>query len=219
MNPRNLAGNVVAVVGATGVLGGGIADALAARGAHVIRVGRRGGDVTIDLQDAEAGEALVAYAIEHHGRLDGVVVASGVVAFGQHANAGDAVIEELFLTNAVGPLWLAKRVLPALAQTKGFFAQITGVVASMPMPGMVAYSASKAAAAAGLAALARETRSMGVTVIDLQPPHTETGLATRPIEGTAPALPRGLEPAVVVERILSAIEQGQSRVLAAEFTS
>lgn len=217
MTARQLAGNVVAVVGATGVLGGGIAAALADRGATVIRTGRHQGDLLIDLHDPAAGDAIVAHALTHHGRLDGVVVAAGVVAFGPHAETEDAVVEELFLTNAIGPLWLAQRVLASLAESKGFFAQLSGVVASMPMPGMVAYSASKAAAAAGLAALSREARRLGVTVIDLQPPHTETGLANRPLAGSPPAMPTGLEPRLVVDRIISAIEAGESRVLAADF--
>jgi NAD(P)-dependent dehydrogenase (short-subunit alcohol dehydrogenase family) len=57
----------------------------------------------------------------------------------------DVVLEELFLTNVLGPLWLIKRVVPALAMTRGFFVNISAVVAETPMPGMVAYPASKAA--------------------------------------------------------------------------
>lgn len=215
---RSLAGSVIAVVGATGALGGEIATALEGRGSHVIRVGRRGGDVIVDLHDPDAGTAIVAHAVQQHGRLDGVVVAAGVVAFGPHVDTDDAVVEELFLTNAIGPLWLARRVLPTLAASRGFFALLSGVVASTPMAGMVAYSASKAAAAAGLAALAREGRRVGVAVIDLQPPHTETGLALRPLAGTAPAMPRGLEPATVAERVVVALERGETKVLPSDFS-
>lgn len=204
-------------MGATGVLGSAIASVLEARGATVLRAGRRGGDVIVDLHDADAGDRIVAHARERFGRLDGVVIAAGVVAFGPVAEADDAVTEELFLTNAIGPLWLARRILPALAETRGFLAQITGVVASEPMPGLAAYSASKAAAAAALAALAREARRSGVSVHDLQPPHTETGLADRPLAGAAPRMPRGLEPDAVAERIVAALERGEVRVLAADF--
>lgn len=204
-------------MGATGVLGSAIASVLEARGATVLRAGRRGGDVIVDLHDADAGDRIVAHARERFGRLDGVVIAAGVVAFGPVAEADDAVTEELFLTNAIGPLWLARRTLPALAETRGFLAQITGVVASEPMPGLAAYSASKAAAAAALAALAREARRSGVSVHDLQPPHTETGLADRPLAGAAPRMPRGLEPDAVAERIVAALERGEVRVLAADF--
>ena len=38
------------------------------------------------------------------------MVAAGIVAFGDLLDTDDVVIEELFLTNAMGPMWLAKRV-------------------------------------------------------------------------------------------------------------
>ena len=163
------------------------------------------------------GRALVEFARQRFGRLDGVVLAAGVVAFGDLAEADDVVVEELLLTNAIGPLWLAKRVAPALRESRGFLVNISGMVAATPMPGMAAYSASKAAAAAGFAALRKEWRRAGVLVCDVQPPHTETGLATRPLAGTAPRLPQGLAPRAVAERIIAAIEADEPLVTAADF--
>ena len=147
-----------------------------------------------------------------HGRLDGVVNAAGVVAFGPLTDTDDAVVEELFLTNVVGPLVLARRVLPALRESGGFLVNVSAVVAEQPMAGMAAYSASKAALTAADRALARELRRAGVDVVDVRPPHTETGLATRPLAGEAPRLPRGLEPAVVAEAVLDAVEAGRSEL-------
>ncbi len=217
---RDLTGAVVAVVGANGGLGREITMALVRRGATVVRCTRSGGpdsDVTIDLRDARAGDALVEHVQAIHGRLDGVVIAAGIVAFGDLVDTDDVVIEELFLTNAMGPMWLAKRVAPALQASQGFFANLSGVVAETPMPGMAAYSASKAAAAAATEAIRREFRRIKVTVIDVRPPHTETGLATRPLAGDAPKMPRGLEPATVAERIVVAIEQGDASVASTDF--
>ena len=214
---RTLDGTVVAVVG-TGGLGRALATALAAHGATVVVAGRSGAvDVPLDLTDADAGATLVEHVTRTHGRLDGVVIAAGVVAFGELADTEDAVVEELLLTNAMGPLWLAKRVMPALRESRGFLVNISGMVAATPMPGMAAYSASKAAAAAGLAALRKELRRAGVLVCDVQPPHTETGLATRPLAGTAPRLPQGLEPEAVAERIVAAIEADQPLVSSTDF--
>jgi short-subunit dehydrogenase len=193
MATRDLNGAVVAVVGATGGLGGAVVDSLRRRGATVVRAGRSGDvDVNVDLRDSSAGETLVAHCAGAHGRLDGVVVAAGIVAFGNLVDTDDVVVEELFLTNALGPMWLAKRVVPALQETRGFFLNVSGVVADTPMPGMAAYSASKAGAAAALDALRREFRRVKVEVIDVRPPHTETGLATRPLAGQAPTMPEGL---------------------------
>jgi cyclic-di-GMP-binding biofilm dispersal mediator protein len=116
-------------------------------------------------------------------------------------------------------MWLAKRVAPTLQASQGFFVNLSGVVAESPMPGMAAYSASKAAAAAATEAIRREFRRMKVTVIDVRPPHTETGLATRPLAGDAPRMPQGLEPGVVAERVVTAIEHGDTAVASTDFTS
>jgi NAD(P)-dependent dehydrogenase (short-subunit alcohol dehydrogenase family) len=220
MPTRDLDGAVVAVVGSTGGLGRALVAALDGRGARVVRVNRSGGpdsDLAIDVRDTAAGDALVAHAMSAYGRLDGVIIAAGIVAFGDLIDTDDVVMEELFLTNALGPMWLAKRVAPALRDAQGFFVNLSGVVAEAPMPGMAAYSASKAAAAAASEAIRREFRRMKVTVIDVRPPHTETGLATRPLAGTAPSMPTGLDPAVVAERVVVAIERGDSAVASTDF--
>jgi short-subunit dehydrogenase len=222
MGDRALADNVVAVIGASGGLGREIASALTDRGATVVRVNRSGGagiDLTLDLRDANAGAVLVDHVTAQYGRLDGVVIAAGIVAFGDLVDTDDVIVEELFLTNAMGPMWLAKRVTPLLSESRGFFVNVSGVVAEAPMPGMAAYSASKAAVAAAMDSIRRELRRVKVQVIDVRPPHTETGLATRPLAGTAPAMPTGLAPSAVAERIVEAIEANEPVVRADGFVA
>ncbi len=145
--------------------------------------GRRSSDATL-------GERVVATARERHGRLDGVVNAAGVVAFGPIVETDDAVLEELFLTNVLGPLWLTRRVAPALADSRGFLVQLSAVVAEQPLPGMAGYAASKAAL---------------------------TGARTRPLAGVAPRLPVGLDPDEVARPILDAIEEGRSELASTDF--
>jgi cyclic-di-GMP-binding biofilm dispersal mediator protein len=214
---RELGGAVVAVVGATGGLGREIVTDLRSRGATVIGAGRSGPDVVVDIRDPDAGDAIVRAATAAYGRLDGVVDAAGIVAFGELATTDPVVIEELFLVNALGPMWLAQRVLPALAESSGFFAAITGVVAEQSFPGMVGYAASKAALSHALAGLRREARRTGVHVLDARPPHTETGLATRPLAGSAPRMAAGLDPAAVAARIVDAIVAGEAEVPSTAF--
>ena len=224
----NLDGAVVAVVGANGGLGAPIARLLAERGARLVLATRRperlaaldiegASIVALDVRDVDAGDALVAAAHDTFGRLDGVVNAAGVVAFGLLTDTDDVVLEELFLTNVLGPLWLMKRVVPALTATRGFFVNISAVVADMPMPGMVAYSASKAALTGADRALVRELRRVSVRLCDARPPHTETGLANRPLSGVSPALPHGLSPERVAARIVAAIEADETDVAADQF--
>ena len=86
---------------------------------------------------------------------------------------------------------------------------VSAVVAEQPTAGMAAYSASKAALAAFDAAAGRELRRARIRLLDARPPHTETGLASHPVAGTAPTLPRGLDPAAVAARIVAAVENGE----------
>ncbi len=214
---RTSSGKVIVVVGASGGLGRAISAELRSRGATVLGAGRTGPDIVLDLRDSHAGDALVRGALGMQGRLDGVIIAAGIVAFGDLASTDDVVIEELFLTNALGPLWMARRVLPSLAEHQGYLAVITGVVAEQSLPGLVPYCASKAALSHALPGLRREARRAGVQVIDLRPPHTETGLASHAIAGIAPTFPRGLAPAAVATRIVDAIEADEPEVPAASF--
>ncbi|WP_299447952.1 SDR family oxidoreductase [uncultured Phycicoccus sp.] len=227
MGAHPLAGAVVAVVGASGALGALLARSAAARGATVVLVGRDeqrlrsvldGAEVVVgDLADATLGDRLVETARGSHGRLDGVVNAAGVVAFGPLVDTDDAVLEELFFTNVVGPLFLLRRVLPALTESKGFLVNLSAVVAEQPMAGMAAYSASKAALTAADRALTRELRRVGVDVLDVRPPHTETGLAGRALAGEAPRLAEGLDPQVVADAVLDAVEAGRGELSSSDF--
>lgn len=227
MSRRELGGARVAVVGASGALGSLVARELADRGARLILVGRDRGRlqslgidapvVVADVGDATAGDAIVEAAQAAYGGLDGLVNAAGVVAFGPLVDTPDEVIEELFLANVVGPLFLVRRVLPLLEESQGFVLQISAVVAERALPGMAAYSASKAALSAVATALRPELRRSRVAVHDVRPPHTETGLATRPLYGEAPRLPEGLSPQAVASRIVDALAAGELDVGADAF--
>jgi len=210
----SLAGRSVLVAGATGGLGSAIAGDLAARGALLTLVARDpdrltaldlpGHKVALDLRDPQACEAAVGAAHGHAGRLDVVVNAVGVVAFGMVAELSSDVMEELFMTNTFVPIMLSRAALASLADG-GVIVNISGVIAEQGVAGMAAYGASKAAVRSFDEALAREARRRKIRVIDARPPHTETGLATRPVAGQAPKMPVGLDPARVAATICEAI--------------
>ncbi len=228
---RSLNGAVIALVGAAGGIGRELAQLLTDRGAVLLLVGRNADrlqgisdgcasgtthTIVCDIRDSTAGDSIIKKATEI-GRLDGVINASGVVAFGSLIDTPDEIIEELFLTNVLGPLWMIKRVAPVLAASKGFLVNISAVVAESPMANMAAYSASKAALTAADIALTRELRRSGITVCDVRPPHTETDLAKHPIAGTAPNLPTGITPHSVAETIVRGVEAGLDAIPANAF--
>ena len=221
MNESNgpLDGMSALVVGATGGLGSAIARQLAERGATLTLVSRSqdrlddldvdGHRVALDLRLPEACDQAVATAVDHAGGLDIVVNAVGVVAFGSIDELDVDTMEELFLTNTFAAISLARAAFRQLGEG-GTLVNIAGVIAEQNLPGMAAYGASKAAVRSFDGAAAREAKRAGVRIIDARPPHTETGLADRPIAGTAPKMPDGLDPADVARVIVDAIADGDT---------
>lgn len=207
-------GRSVLITGATGGLGSAVAAELARQGATLTLVARDetrlgalavpGHREALDLRDPAACERAVAAAIEHAGRLDVLVNAVGVVAFGPVDELSVDTLEELFLTNTFVPVLLAREAMRAMGEG-GTIVNLSGVIAERNLPGMAAYGASKAAVAAFDEALAREARRRGIRVLDARPPHTETGLAQRAIAGDAPRMPTGLDPVEVAATICAAI--------------
>lgn len=220
---------VVLVLGASGGLGSRIAAMLEDEGARVVRAARHpdslsGPDAYLaDLRTEQGAASLVAAALQAHGRLDGVVVAAGVVAFGPAGEVSDGTLAELVETNTLGPIRALRDASQALAESAAagrepFVVTISGVVSESPTAGMAAYSASKAGLAAFVSAASREYRRRGVRVLDARPGHTDTGLATRAVEGTAPAFGAALDPDDVAARIVRAIVDGEKDLPSSAFT-
>ena len=171
----------------------------------------------VDLADSNSITNLTHYLVANE-TIDGIVIASGRVGFGLAADTTAADSQALSQINFHGPAQLITQLLPALkGKEDSFVAAITGVVAEKSFPGMSAYCASKTALAGWLGALALEVRRDQIKITDLRPGHTETGLASRPLFGAAPAMPQGMSATQVAERIVTALEQGEGVVASTEF--
>ena len=204
---RELAGKKIVIVGATGILGSRLAAQLKDAGAQVAAVVRDASllDATTVTQHAIADltdTASLAAALAALAPFDGLINAAGVVAFGNIVELDDATLSQLFAINAIAPIVMLRESSKHINEG-GFFANLTAVVAQQPMAGMAAYSASKAAVWGAMVAATRELRRQQIDVIDVRPPHTETGL----------------EPDVVAARIITAIKDGERDLPVEAFTS
>lgn len=226
--PVDLQDARILILGGSGVLGGAIATHLKSRGAKVALAGRNEarlreqasalGDVptiVFDMKIPADGRRVVEEAIDALGGLDGIVNAAGVVAFGPLADLTDQALEELVIVDFMAPLRIIRIALPHLEN--GFVVNLTGVVAESPVAGLVAYSAVKSALSAAAKGLTRELRRSNVHFLDARPPHTETGLAERPIAGTAPQMPAGLDPEIVARTVVDGLAAGQRELAASAF--
>lgn len=223
----NWTDKVIIVTGASGALGALTARKLDARGARLVLAGRNEERLT-DL-DRELTRSVIARfdlrsdpaspidaAMQRFGRIDGLINAAGVVAFGSLEDTPPGVVDDLVKTNLTGPLQLISAAVRHM--DGGFIVNITGIVAEQPVANMSPYVAAKAGLSSASTSLARELRRKGILVVDARPPHTETGLADRSVFGEAPRLPEGIEPVHVVEVILTAVERGAREIPSTEFT-
>ena len=215
------------VTGATGVLGDEVARRLVDAGARVALGGRDTdrleslaselGDaptVRLDASDLGGCAAAVDEAADALGGLDGLVVAVGVAAFGPAAQLDLHVAQQLMAVNALGPMALVSRALDRLAQAGegGAVVAMSAVVADHPTAGMAAYSGSKAALSAFLAAARREHRRDGIAVLDVRPPHLDTGFSDRSLAGEPPPLPEPVEASRVVDAVLDGLRRGRREI-------
>ncbi|WP_218974586.1 SDR family oxidoreductase [Streptomyces sp. NP160] len=222
----------VLVTGATGGLGRPVSTRLAAAGARLALTGRDegrleevagslGGDrpltVAADLTLPDQPQAVVDAAVEHLGGLDAVVHLAGASGFAAVGTEDDDALDELLLVDYLAPVRLLRAALPALREAKGTALVVTAVLAEGPVAGMAAYGAAKAALSSYVGAAAKELRRSGVRVVDARPPHTETGLADRPLTGTAPKLPQGKDPEEVAARLVKALVDDEREVPSSAF--
>ena len=218
----NLTNKVALIAGGTGGLGQHIATELRSRGCTVITCSRSQNSeshhIPADLRSPDSAQQVVGRVVANYGSLDIVVNAMGVVAFGEIGTTSIDTIEEVFLTNTFGHIFLVQAALPHMPKGS-VLVGISGVIAEQNLPGMSVYGASKAAVRSFDEAMSREARKNGVRIIDARPPHTETGLAFRAIAGTAPKFPVGLDPVNVAKRIVAAIASGETDLPSTAFSN
>lgn len=211
------------VAGATGEVGARLVAGLAERGAKLVLGGRDAdllaelGDelsaptVTFDARDPSSCRKAVEQASDTLGGLDGLVVALGVAAFGRAEDLSDDVARQVFEVNVLGPMALVGEALTRIGDG-GTIAVLSAIVADHPTADMAAYSASKAALSAYLAAVRRERRRQGTHVLDVRPQHMETGFADRALAGTPPTMPEPLDVDAVVAQILDALPAARREI-------
>ncbi|MFE9738530.1 SDR family NAD(P)-dependent oxidoreductase [Streptomyces sp. NPDC006477] len=210
----------VLVPGATGVIGGALAERLHGLGARIAVAGRDPdslarvaaacGDAParrLDAYDLDGCARSVPWAVGELGGLDAVVVCVGVAGFGPAEEVGDTVAEHLLTVNALAPMAVLRAALAAVP-AGGVLAAVTGVVVDAAPAGMADYAASKAALATWLTSVRRERRRTGPAVLDIRLPHVESGFAERAVCGNPPTLPRGRTVDEAVDRILDALTSG-----------
>jgi cyclic-di-GMP-binding biofilm dispersal mediator protein len=220
-------GKNILVIGASGVLGGALAQALSSNGAIVFGTARTQDSAVkipasvtnkllLDLEMQSSIDALTNHLQDE--TFHGIINASGVVGFGKANETSALDAYRLMQINHLGPATLIASLYETLRRAEGsFVASITGVVAERTFQGMSAYCSSKSAHSAFLSTIAQEWRRDKIQITEARPGHTETGLSSRAIFGTAPNFPEGMTAEHVVQVVLDGIREGKALIASAEF--
>ena len=203
----SVTGKVVLVTGAARGLGLEYANSLTAAGARVV-----GGDVLdcdipgvlsvkLDVADMASVEAMVAAALNAHGRIDGLVNNAALYGSlrGGRFNQIDEKDWDAAMTVNVKGIWnCCKAVVPAMRKTGGgSIVNIASLAATYGMPYALHYTTSKAAVIGMTRGLARELGRDNIRVNAVAPSAVMT-------EGTREFL------ADKMDRALEVIRSGQS---------
>ncbi|WP_405553682.1 SDR family NAD(P)-dependent oxidoreductase [Streptomyces sp. NBC_01171] len=217
-NTPELTGRRALVTGATSGIGAATARHLAARGAHVIVVGRdgaRGADVLRQITDAggtarfvraDVGDPAQITALRQEaGDIDILVNNAGFALWAPTETYAQEDLEATWATNVRAPFLLVAAFVPAMLENKsGAIVNIGSIAADLGVPGAAAYSASKAALHALTRAWAAEFGGRGVRVNTVAPGPVRTSMGDpEVVEQIAAAAPLGrvAEPEEIAELV------------------
>jgi uncharacterized oxidoreductase len=187
----NLSGNTILITGGTSGIGHAFAEAFAAQGNKVMICGRRKDRLdairdqhpemityACDITDASQREELARWATTEHPDLNVVMNNAGVQLATDltHPVDMDSVRQEIE-TNLVAPIHLASLFAPHLkTKERPVLINISSGLAFVPLAFMPVYCATKAAMHSFTMSLRHQFSKIGIQVIEIAPPSTDTEL-------------------------------------------
>jgi 3alpha(or 20beta)-hydroxysteroid dehydrogenase len=217
MNPSDanrLDGKVALVTGAARGIGAAIAQRFAEEGALLVltdadesavrEVAAGLGDgadaLAHDVTNEAAWDAVAAWALENHGRVDVLVNNAGVFLAAALAETTLEDFRRLQEVNQVGVFLGMRTIAPAMvARGSGSIINMSSIAGVMGSPLLTAYAASKWAVRGMTKSVAKELAGAGVRVNSLHPGQINTDMHVRQRERT-PEL---------IERLVAQIPMGR----------
>jgi ribitol-5-phosphate 2-dehydrogenase (NADP+) / D-ribitol-5-phosphate cytidylyltransferase len=169
---EHLRGRTVVIFGGGSGIGLSVGDLAAGYGADVFSFSRS--TTRTHAQRPADVEAALLRAYDATGRVDHVVVTTGVLSRGPLADLSPEVMAETLESNYLAPVVVARAALPYLEQSRGHLLLYTSSSYTRGRAGYAMYSSTKAAVVNLTQALADEWSSVGIRVNCVNPERTAT---------------------------------------------
>jgi NAD(P)-dependent dehydrogenase (short-subunit alcohol dehydrogenase family) len=181
----------MAEAGATIVCADRDADGATLTAEHIQAAGGTAEVVPVDVTSADEVEALIAGAVERHGRIDVMANVAGIMHRSSVLDTTAADLEKVLDVNLKGVFFgcqAAARVM--VEQGSGSIVNMASAAVDQPAPGLVCYGMAKAALVQLTKVLATEVGPQGVRVNAVAPGFIDTNmtLGAIPDEETKAAL-------------------------------
>lgn len=160
-----------------------------------------------DLSRADAGELVMARAVEVLGGLDVLVSNAGIVRPGSELLTMDVeTFDEMLDINARATWLLAKAAYPMLKESSGSIVATASIAADHPAPGHGSYSASKAAVVMLIKQLAFEWGPEGIRSNCVSPGTVYSPMTAPAYDDPNSTSRRNREAAIPLRRVAHASE-------------
>ncbi|MEW4982877.1 MAG: SDR family oxidoreductase [Cycloclasticus sp.] len=220
-------GKTVVLTGASGGIGGALAEELASKGARLVLIGRNTeklsklaellGEghsvVSCDIATADGRETIISYCQALESGVDMLVNNAGIGAFKSFDKTEEEQVISLIHTNLTSTILLTQAMLPILqAQKSSQIVNVGSAFGSIGFPGFVVYSASKFGLRGFTEALARELSDSSVAVRYFAPRATKTPLNDANVDALNAALDTHVdEPSQVAKEFVEFVESNKQR--------
>lgn len=181
----NLTNKVVLITGATGGIGGAIAQQMKDAGATVVVTGRDADKlskfddsfvkIVADLSADDAAEKLINDTIEKAGRIDVLINNAGITNDTLLMRMNDEQFDNVLNTNLRATFKLCRAVImPMMKQRSGRIINMASIVGVVGGAGQANYAASKGGIIAMTKSIAAEVASRGITANAIAPGFIKT---------------------------------------------
>ena len=195
MKIRDYTGKTAYITGGSSGIGLACAEMLAARGANVLILARRPGQletaikqieskrvsekqrfsaVQVDVSDKDQIVNSLSRAVKEFGPPDILINSAGISFPQKFEDIPFEKYDEIMRVNLYGTWNTISNLLPYLKQSHGYIINVSSVAGYIGVFGMTAYSASKFAVIGFSEALRSELKRFDVTVSVLCPPDVDT---------------------------------------------